>query len=171
MRSHALATLAEAQARLIPATTEQIIEQLTPCLSQVAPSGMTEYDRGEWLSAAGLTLSELSAPFDLIASGCRAARHSTTVDHPAKIVASIIGSTSEMLQLRKVGLCNARDAVRAFDVPAPVIDDEPLDPGEVNEMNVLMRKMRVATRYRADGQAFQLKDGDVDPCDEMRAAA
>lgn len=38
--------------------------------------------------------------------------------------------------------------------------DEPIDPSEVDEMNAIMRRFRLDTRYRADGTAYQAGAGD-----------
>lgn len=70
---------------------------LTTCLMLVAPVGMTERQREEWLTVAWGTLSHL--PPDLLAIGAAAARQ--TADHPSKIVPIIIGETTKALADRK----------------------------------------------------------------------
>lgn len=71
---------------LQPATREEFGVELTACLVLVAPVGMTEEARREWLSVAWQTLRHL--PSDLLAAGCIEARK--TADHPCKIVPTII---------------------------------------------------------------------------------
>lgn len=98
--------------RLRPAASAQIVAELTPCLAQVAPSGMSQSDRDEWLMAAGQTLSEAGLPFDLLQRGCKAARHNSKVDHPSRIVAAILEDAKGSLTLR-------RDALRDADIIPP----------------------------------------------------
>jgi hypothetical protein len=66
--------------------------ELTACLALVAPVGMTEDSRREWLAVAWDTLRHIP-PKDL-ASGARIARQ--TCDHPAKIVPAIIKAVEEL---------------------------------------------------------------------------
>ena len=63
----------------------------------VAPVGMTEEGRAEWLSVAWITLQDL--PADLLALGCAEARK--TCDHPSKLVPAIIAATKASLALRR----------------------------------------------------------------------
>src|SRR3954471_1459964 len=65
---------------LMPATSRHFRNELTACLALVAPVGMNEEARSEWLAVAWATLSTL--PADLLAIGCARARE--TCDHPAK---------------------------------------------------------------------------------------
>lgn len=81
----------------------------------VAPVGMTEEARREWLAVAWATLKHL--PADLLRIGCRKARESC--DHPSKIVPAIVAETREDMARRREHL---RDAMPA-DVPR-------LPPGE-----------------------------------------
>jgi hypothetical protein len=66
--------------------------ELTACLALVAPVGMTEESRREWLAVAWDTLRHI-APDDL-ARCARIARQ--TCDHPAKIVPAIIRAREEL---------------------------------------------------------------------------
>lgn len=82
---------------MVPATNTQFRDELTACLVLVAPVGMTEEAKAEWLSVAWATLKHL--PPDLLAAGCFEARK--TADHPSKIVPAIIGYAEERLETRK----------------------------------------------------------------------
>lgn len=84
---------------LEPATREQFAVELTSCLALVAPVGMTEEARREWLSVAWATLKHL--PPDILARGCREAR--LKCDHPAKIVPTIIDETRQAMVWRREG--------------------------------------------------------------------
>jgi len=88
--------------RLQPATSEEFRNELTACLILVAPVGMTEEARGEWLAVAWQTLKHL--PADVLAYGCAKAREAC--DHPAKLVPAIVRETEEMMRWR-------RDSVRS----------------------------------------------------------
>lgn len=66
--------------------------ELTACLALVAPVGMTEESRREWLAVAWDTLKHI-APDDLERCA-RIARQ--TCDHPAKIVPAIIKAREEL---------------------------------------------------------------------------
>jgi hypothetical protein len=92
--------------RLKPATNIEFRNELTACLVLVAPVGMTEEARGEWLRVAWETLKHL--PADLLGIGCRKARE--TCDHPSKIVPAILAETRDLLERR-------RDHVRASYTP------------------------------------------------------
>lgn len=83
--------------RLRPATNIEFRNELTACLVLVAPAGMTEEARGEWLRVAWETLKHL--PADLLSMGCRKARE--TADHPSKIVPIILAETAELMRLRR----------------------------------------------------------------------
>lgn len=82
---------------LEPATREEFGVELTACLVLVAPVGMTEEARREWLSVAWQTLRHL--PGDLLAAGCDEARK--TADHPSKIVPAIIAYAEPRLENRR----------------------------------------------------------------------
>lgn len=83
--------------RLRPATNIEFRNELTACLVLVAPVGMTEEARGEWLRVAWETLKHL--PADLLAIGCRRARE--ICDHPSKIVPAILAETRESMARRR----------------------------------------------------------------------
>lgn len=84
-------------AGLEPATAEQFRNELVACLALVAPVGMTEESRRDWLAVAWGTLKHL--PADLLAIGCKAARE--TCDHPSKLVPAILQATEQSMRWRK----------------------------------------------------------------------
>ncbi|USI71629.1 hypothetical protein [Sphingomonas morindae] len=85
------AALAEADEQLVPAPPELIVDALTPVLAMVAPTGLNEDDRVEWLAAAADALRGI--PGDLLYRGIRVSRAS--VDHPAKIVPAIMAAVQK----------------------------------------------------------------------------
>lgn len=93
---------------LVPATNEEFRNELTACLVLVAPVGMTEEAKREWLAVAWGTLKHL--PADLLTRGCRVARQ--TCDHPSKIVPAILKETEQSMIWR-------RDAARDDGYQAP----------------------------------------------------
>ena len=82
---------------LRPASGTQVRDELTACLALVAPAGMSQESRGEWLASAWATLGHL--PADLLALGCRKARE--TCDHHARIVPVVIAETRYALERRR----------------------------------------------------------------------
>ena len=77
--------------------TNTFRNELTACLALVAPVGMTEEAKRDWLTVAWQTLSHI--PPDILKSGCAAARQKC--DHPSKIVPAIIEETRERMSWRK----------------------------------------------------------------------
>jgi hypothetical protein len=152
------AQLATCSDRLRPATNIEFRNELTACLILVVPAGMTEEARGEWLRIAWATVGHL--PADLLAIGCEKARE--TADHPSKIVPIIIAETTERMERRRA----------AAPTPArPIVPAErriekqeaPLTPDQIIEMNHIMKRFGIKTRYRDDGSTFQLGPDDADP--------
>ena len=137
--------------RLRPASNEVFRNELTACLALVAPVGMTEESRREWLSVAWKSLDHL--PADLLAVGCTKARQ--TCDHPSKIVPTIIAETKEMMGWRRDAVVNTQIAL-----PPPskkhVMDRDrrtfvATDWAELNEH---LEKMGSTVRYRPDGERY-----------------
>lgn len=96
---------------MVPATNEQFRNELTACLALVAPVGMTEEAKRDWLRVAWATLKHL--PPDILARGCKTARE--TCDHPSKIVPAVLAATELLMRWR-------RDSVRGEEperLPAP----------------------------------------------------
>lgn len=118
LRPSAELALAEARNRLRSATGKQYGNALTPCLSLVAPTGMTEADREDWLRAAWQTLDGI--PADLLEIGCAHARK--VCDHPAKVVPAILSAIDELWAKRKRDLSDVEAALAKMIEPpaAPV---------------------------------------------------
>ncbi len=120
---------------------------LGPCLTLVVPTGMSEGDRQEWLTAAVLTVDGL--PEHAIAYGARMARQKA--DHPSKIVPIIIGAKDDAMLSLNNALRRAQQAIVEYHrpkLPAP----EPkvyeiMDPDEFQrEMASLMAELRAKMR-------------------------
>lgn len=77
-------------AYVLAAATEQIVTELTQSLAMVAPVGMTQDDREQWLGAAALAIrgAEIS-PSDFVWAAGKA-RLDPDCDHHAKIVPAIM---------------------------------------------------------------------------------
>jgi len=82
--------------------------ELTACLTLVAPVGMTEEAKRDWLAVAWDTLKHL--PPSILTSGARKAR--LLCDHPSKVVPTIVAETAEMMRWHA-------DAAR--DKPSPAL--------------------------------------------------
>lgn len=138
---------------LEPATSEQFAAELTACLALVAPVGMTEESRREWLSVAWQTLKHL--PPDILASGCGAAR--MTCDHPSKIVPAITAETKDWMELR---YANARSAPSQTALPSMrkrcVMDrrGQAMTDEDTNELNSILESLGATARYRPDGTKY-----------------
>jgi hypothetical protein len=98
--------------RLKPATNIDFRNELTACLTLVAPVGMTEEAKRDWLAVAWGTLQHL--PADVLKSGCRVARQ--TCDHPSKIVPAILDATKDQMRLRREA---ASDDLPRLAAPEP----------------------------------------------------
>lgn len=72
-----------------PASREEIMLALAPCLTIAAPSGMSLDDRTEWFMAAAGFLSNIPA------SLLREAAQAAVCDHPSKIVPMILAYARE----------------------------------------------------------------------------
>jgi hypothetical protein len=68
--------------------------ELTACLTLVAPVGMNEESRRDWFAVAWSTLKDI--PPDILKIGAQIARQKC--DHPAKIVPTIIAETVELMR-------------------------------------------------------------------------
>lgn len=134
------------------ATPTEFRNELTACLALVAPTGMTEDDRQEWLRVAWGTLGHL--PADLLALGCRKARESC--DHPSKVVPTILAAASPMLDRR-------REHARPMPTERQIeVQPEPLTADQRAELNVLMKRFGIKTRYFDDGTVRELAEGEPD---------
>jgi hypothetical protein len=135
-------------ARLVPATPDEMQQELAACLALSGASGMSEDDRCEWLRAARLTLEGI--PADLLAQGCRKAR--ATCDHPSKIVPAIMADVTDQWRWRKESRpVQAQPEV----IPPERRIEQPLTPDQVDEMNEIMARAGASTRYRPDGSRYE----------------
>lgn len=119
LRSYGELALAEAETKLQPARRDDFRDQLTACLILVAPTGMTQDDRNEWLRAAWGTLQHM--PPDLLEAGCEVARE--TCDHPSKIVPTIVRTTDALWRKRKDDRSRVLAALAKMRDPDPEPED------------------------------------------------
>jgi hypothetical protein len=143
---------------LRPATREEFGTELTACLALVAPVGMDQEARREWLAVAWATLQHL--PADMLAYGCKKARE--TADHPSKIVPTIMAETRDWYKTRQ----NIAAPIDCLMIAAPTEEpkpEEPMTAEDIAEANILFKRMGLKTRYREDGTAYELKLGEPDP--------
>lgn len=134
-----------------PASREQFRNELTACLALVAPAGMTEEARRDWLLVAWETLGHL--PADLLASGCREARKSC--DHPSKLVPAIIEATKQGMAWRKESV---RNNVPALPSPTKrsLMDrrGEAMTEADTAELNSILESLGATARYWPDGTRY-----------------
>jgi hypothetical protein len=90
--------------------------ELTACLTLVAPVGMTEESRRDWLAVAWDTLKHI--PPDILTIGASKARR--LCDHPSKIVPTIIAQTTDLMRWQR----NTRAAPVALIEPRYVSPEE-----------------------------------------------
>lgn len=104
----------ELQSRCSGQTDRKVFRnELTACLTLVAPVGMTEEAKRDWLAVAWNTLQHI--PADILASGAAKAR--MLCDHPSKIVPTIVAETAEQMRWRR----EAREE-SCLQLPAPPPD-------------------------------------------------
>lgn len=112
---------------LRPASDDEFLRELTGCLILVAPSGMSDDDRTEWLIAARATLQDI--PADLLARGASVARK--YCDHPSKIVATIIREAEgPWAARRRAHLPDAQPTYR--EAPRQIM--EVITPAQIEEV-------------------------------------
>ena len=109
----ALANLAEVERKYRPATLEEAIQLLTPCLMLCAPSGMTEDDRTAWIKAALMTIDDI--PLSFLQRACEQARR--VCDHPAKIVPFICKYEPDTARWAADKVRHARAVVENLNAP------------------------------------------------------
>jgi hypothetical protein len=144
------AQLDEYSERLKPATSEQFGNEITACLVLVAPVGMTEEAREEWLKVAWVTLKHL--PADLLAIGCQKARE--TADHPSKIVPAILFATKALIDSRRDAFRNRPQPVPRLPEPAvctpeqaaQILQEEGLSLAATNMVTRALGPLRMPTR-------------------------
>lgn len=146
-------------ASLEPATRDDFRDQLTACLALVAPSGMSDGERRDWLLSAWDALRDI--PADLLERGCRAARLSA--DHPAKIVPAIMAEVEDNLKWRRE---SARSAAEYRALPAPtrrtigqLMDHRrgPMTAEETSDLNAHLAHLGATARYRPDGSKYHVE--------------
>jgi hypothetical protein len=132
-----------------PANNELFRDQLTACLALVAPAGMTEEARRDWLAVAWGTLRHL--PADLLAAGCAEARK--VADHPSKIVPIIVAYAEPRLDSRKRFEREYPSQVCLPPPPKHVMerDRSKFGPNDWRELNQHLERMGSAVRYTEDG--------------------
>jgi hypothetical protein len=153
LRPFAELALQEAESDLLPATRTEFAATLLPSLALVAPTGMTEGDRQEWLKAAWIALDGI--PLDLLKRGCRAARFS---DHPAKLVPAILTDVSEPWNRRRATRSEITAAIAKMETPSLPQEDR-CTPEEA-------RKIRECIGLRFDDDA---PPKDYIPVEQRRA--
>lgn len=136
-------SVAEWEAKLAPASLEQIIAALSRCLTLTAPSGMTKEDRTEWLTVAAPELLHL--PSIIFDDACAHARR--IADHPAKILPTIMKYEPSHFLTR--GFMEARlREVRAqlANIDAPKLESQGMDESErrtvASSMGELVKEMQ-----------------------------
>ena len=98
---------------LKPASDDQFITTLLPCLQLVAPVGMDEDSQDTWFEAARIALDGI--PIGLLQRGAEAAMQKA--DHPSKVVPAIMAEISEAWARRK------RLAAPVADVQSPALPE------------------------------------------------
>lgn len=126
LRPLALSALQEADNRLRPASRDDFRRELTACLALVAPTGMAQDDRNEWLRVAWGTLENI--PADLLKIGCGSARQKC--DHPAKVVPAIMATISDLWEHRRANKSSVLAALRKLNEPAPEPEEPRCTPEE-----------------------------------------
>lgn len=113
LRPFAELALRQAGRELLPATKAEFAKALLPRLALVAPSGMTEANRQEWLKGAWIALD--GVPANLLAQGCAA---TGLCDHPAKIVPAILREIEDIWSRRKGNRSEILAAIAKMEPPA-----------------------------------------------------
>lgn len=110
---------------LKPASDDQFITTLLPCLQLVAPVGMDEDSQDTWFEAARIALNGI--PIGLLQRGAEAAMQKA--DHPSKVVPAIMAEISWAWARRK------RLAAPVADVQAPALPEpDRCTPAEAAEI-------------------------------------
>ncbi len=133
-----LANLADAKAALAPATPQMAVAELAACLTLVAPSGMTENDRAEWLRVARSTIGDI--PARALSQACMAARQKCRF--ASELVPMVIEEAKEFARRIYRDVDNAQFALTRRNQPKlPVHVPPPLQIDEVVNMAPLLREM------------------------------
>lgn len=151
LRASLSAEIDRLEAMLAPRSMEEIMAELSRCLTLTAPSGMSQDDRVEWLTVAAMEL--LAVPSCIFDEACAEARR--TCDHPSKIVPAILryqpghyiseGFLSNRLRIERAKLANI-DAPRLAEA-----EENPEDRrGVVKGMGDLVKEMQA--KVAAEGR-------------------
>jgi hypothetical protein len=131
---------------------------MASCLALVAPVGMDDKARREWLEVAWETLKHL--PADLLAFGCRKAREQC--DHPSKIVPAILRETEGSMRWRQQ---TSRDDSLALPAPTKrhVMErrGEPMSEEDTAELNRTLEYQGASARYRPDGTRYTVDSSSM----------
>lgn len=145
-REHLPLVIRTAERFLMPATSDDFFSHLGPLLVLIAPTGMTQEARTEWLKVAADTLAGI--PVDLLASSCKAARFE--VDHPAKVLRFIGGQVKAEWDARLAHLARLH-ALEGGPAPAPspetlIEDNSPIEMTneEIAALTAPLRKMALS---------------------------
>lgn len=146
--------VAEWEEKLRPASKGQIASELLRCLTLVAPTGMTQADREEWLMVA---LPEVAGiPASVFEDACQNARR--TCDHPAKIIAAIIGHkpphyrSTSFMQSR---LSQAR--AKLANINAPRLEASKVDEDERRKLAISMGELARELERKASAETLDAR--------------
>lgn len=142
----------ELEAKLAPRSLEEIMGELSRCLTLTAPSGMSQDDRLEWLTVAAMELT--AVPSSILSDACAEARR--TCDHPSKIVPAIIRYQpghflSESFMRGRLATARSRLA----NINAPRLPKQEDDPEERRRLAIgmgeLVKEMRSKLAAQGSG--------------------
>lgn len=131
--------LRQAEASLQSATTADFGRELTASLTLVAPSGMTQADRNEWLKTAWDSL--IGIPADLLASACFTARR--TCDHPSKIVPTIMREVEAEWRRRRSMRSEVLAALGKMKVDEPLAPEDRCTPEQAAEIIAKLGNLKI----------------------------
>ncbi len=140
---------------LTPATPQELVTELTACLTLCAPAGFTEAARTEWFKVARQTVGYL--PLDLLGIGCDHARK--VADHPSKIVPAIISASHDLYEGRRKAEREARSVPALGYMPKRDVmarRGEAMSEADTAELNERLERLGATVRYRADGSRYAL---------------
>ena len=134
---------------LKPASDDQFIATLLPCLQLVAPVGMPTEDQDTWFEAAMKALAGM--PIGLLQRGAAAAM--LKADHPAKVVPAIMAEVGDAWERRK-RLARPETKVSTPALPAP--GQEYATPAE---LDAICKQFKVGrySDYRPAGEPARPK--------------
>lgn len=141
--------------RLQPASNVAFRNELTACLTLVAPVGMNEEAKRDWLAVAWETLKHL--PPDMLARGCEVARE--TCDHPSKIVPAIIAETKDWLEIRRGAAAPPSIPCLPSPTKKHVLDrrGEAMTEAETRQLNEILENLGATARYNPDGSRYTIE--------------